>query len=211
MNVRQLQPPKNESWEHFLLKNVAVALLRLHFGCTIAAMEVAGLGNYENRHKAREGFKHIADAVGIKECKRWVPPKGERAKGYYKTWFRVYGVEVKVSRSDFAAGYCTGGDLNYVMVPKGLVTPGELVPGVGLIEVNLDELTFTRNWGLRGIEITKPARRTERLADAPDLRQSWLDWVFQSMATRLTLTNIKQSPWFYPGWEGAGARLASQG
>jgi len=118
---------------------------------------------------------------------------------------------VKVSRSNFAVGYCTGGDLNYVMVPKGLVTPDELVLGVGLIEVNLDELTLTRNWGLRGIEITKPARRTEQSADAPDLRQSWLDWVFQSMATRLTLTNIKQSPWFYPGWEGAGARLASQG
>ena len=47
------------------------ALARLHFGCTIAAMEVAGLGNYENRHKDWEGFKHIADAVGIKECKRW--------------------------------------------------------------------------------------------------------------------------------------------
>jgi hypothetical protein len=57
---------------------VAVALLRLHFGCTIAAMEEVGLGNYENRHKDWEGFKHIADAVGIKECKRWVPPKGER-------------------------------------------------------------------------------------------------------------------------------------
>ena len=46
---------------------------------------------------------------------------------------------MKVSRSDFAAGYCTGGDLNHVMVPKGLVTPDELVPGVGLIEVNLNE------------------------------------------------------------------------
>jgi hypothetical protein len=102
-------------------------------------------------------------------------------------------------RSDFAAGYCTGSDLNYVMVPKGLVTPDELVPGVGLIEVNLDELTFTHNWGLRGIEITKPARWTERSADVPDWRQSWLDWVFQSMATCLTLINIKQSPWFYPG------------
>ena len=123
----------------------------------------------------------------------------------------VYGVEVKVSRSGFATGYCTGGVLNYVMVPKGLVTPDESVPGVGLVEVNLDELTLTRNRGLRGIEITKPARQTERTADAPDLRQSWLDWVFQSMATRLTLTNIKQSPWFYPGWEGAEARLTSQG
>ena len=68
---------------------MAVALLRLHFGCTIAAMEEAGLGNYENRHKDWEGFKHIADAVGIKECKRWVPPKGERAKGYYKTRFHA--------------------------------------------------------------------------------------------------------------------------
>lgn len=175
--------------------------MRLHFGCTIAAMEAAGLGNYENRHKDWEGFKHIADAVGIKECERWAPPKGERAKGYYKTRFRVYGVGVKVSRSDFAAGYCTGGDLNYVMVPKGLVTPDELVSGVGLIEENLGELTFTRNLGLRGIEITKPERRTERSAGAPDLRQSWLDWVFQSMATCLALTNIKQSPWFYLGWE----------
>ena len=118
---------------------------------------------------------------------------------------------MKVSRSGVAAGYCTAGDLNHAMVPKGLVTSDELVPGVGLIEENLGELTFTRNLGLRGIEITKPARRTERSADAPDLRQPWLGWVFQSMATRLTLTNIKQSPWFYPGLEGAEARLTSQG
>jgi len=41
-------------------------------------MEAAGLGNYENRHKDWEGFKHTADAVGIKECKSWVLPKGER-------------------------------------------------------------------------------------------------------------------------------------
>lgn len=77
---------------------------------------------------------------------------------------------MKVSRSNFAAGYCTGGDLNRVMAPKGLVTPDELVSGVGLIEVNLDKLTFKRNWGLRGIEITKPTMRTERSADALDLR-----------------------------------------
>ena len=52
--------------------------MRLHFDCTIAAMEAAGLGNYENRHKDWEGFKHTADAVGIKECKSWVLPEGER-------------------------------------------------------------------------------------------------------------------------------------
>ena len=97
------------------------------------------------------------------------------------------------------------------MAPKGLVTLDELVPSVGLIEENLGELTFTRNLGLRGIEITKPERRTERSAGAPNLRQSWLDWVFQSMATCLALTNIKQSPWFYPDWEGTEARLTSQG
>ena len=92
-----------------------------------------------------------------------------------------------MSRNDFKLGYCIGGDLNYVMTPngsigcsvKGLVAKDEVYKGIGLIEVDLDNLEFTKGWGLRGIEIIK--RPASRKANGKN----------QEMSSRLTLNSIK--------------------
>ena len=35
---------------------------------------------------------------------------------------------------------------------KGLVAKDEVYKGIGLIEVDLDNLEFTKGWGLRGLK-----------------------------------------------------------
>ena len=46
------------------------------------------------------------------------------------------------------------------MTPKGLVAKDEVYKGIGLIEVDLNNLEFAKGWGLREIEIIKcPTRR----------------------------------------------------
>lgn len=189
------------------MKNVAVAYLRLHFGCAIAAMEVWGMGDEYNPVNGKE-TKYVADAVGIRIRDKWTPLSERREPDNpYERVETIYCIEVKVSRNDCKSGYCIGGDLNYVMTPKGLVAKDEVYKGIGLIEADLDNLEFTKGWGLRGIEIIK--RPTRRKANGKN--QRWIDWVFREMSSRLTLNSIKYNPWFYFGWEGAEARLTSQG
>lgn len=196
LNARAFVAPGNESPEHFLLKNVAVAYLRLHFGCTIAAMEVMGMSDSANPVNGKE-TKYVADAVGIKIKDQWLSyAEREEPSQTRKRIETVYCIEVKVSRNDFRSGYCIGGDLNYVMTPKGLVDKGELYRGVGLIEVDLDALDFDKEWKIQGVEIAK--RATTRRQQKND--EKWIDFVFRDMARQLTLNSIRNNPWFYPGW-----------
>ena len=99
-----------------------------------------------------------------------------------------------MSRNAFKSGYCIGGDPNYVTIPD------EVYKGIGLIEVDFDNLEFTKGWGLRGIEIIK--RPTKRKVNGKN--QRWFDWVFREISSRLTLNSIKYNPWVYSGWEGKG-------
>ena len=46
--------------------------MRLHFGCTIAAMEVWGVGDKYNPANGKEN-KYITDAVGIRIQDKWTP------------------------------------------------------------------------------------------------------------------------------------------
>lgn len=196
MKTRVFEPPKNETWEHFLLKNVAIAYLRLHFGCTIAAMEVSGMHIGGSAIEGKE-TKLVADAVGIRIENQWLPyAEREVRDNPYKRIETVYCIEAKVSRSDFQSGYCIGGDLNYVIVPKGLVGKEEVYKGVGLIEVDLEKLEFTKDWKLTGVQITKRATKREGFEG----RHKWIDGVFRDMARQLTLNSIRNNPWFYPGF-----------
>ena len=84
------------------------------------------------------------------------------------------------------------------MTPKGVVAKDEVYKGIGLVEVDLNNLEFAKGWGLREIEIIKcPTRRK-----ANGKTKKWIDWVFREMSGRLTLNSIKCNPWFCPGWEG---------
>lgn len=200
MKIRQFELPKNESQEHFILKNVAMAYLRLHFGCTIAAMEVPGMhigGSISDDKEA----KLIADSVGIRINHQWLPILEREENGSpYKRIETVYCIEAKVSRGDFKSGYCIGGDLNYVIVPNGLVKKEEVYKGVGLIEVDMEKLEFTNGWDLIGLKISKRATNRKQLQDDPVSRDKWIDGIFRDMARQLTLNSIKTNPWVYPGW-----------
>ena len=145
--------------------------------------------------------KLIADAVGIRIKDQWLPySEGEVHDNPYKRIETVYCIEAKVSRNDFQSGYCIGGDLNYVITPRGLVKKDEVYKGVGLIEVDLDRLEFTKNWGLLGVEITKRATNRNQLSDDVTSRGKWIDRVFRDMARQLTINGIRNNPWFYPGF-----------
>lgn len=76
----------------------------------------------------------------------------------------VICIEAKQSRHDYYNGYSTGGDFNYVIAPKGMLHKDELLPGVGLIEVDLAELEIGKNMGiLKGLKIMKKATRNQEI------------------------------------------------
>lgn len=137
--------PGNETKEHFLLKQVGLIWLKMK-GCHWVGTEVWGLGGRTKADEARgkdkewyrkqksayvqaHGYRVVADVAGV--------AKESTGQGYRYT---VHSIEVKVSRADFQAGYCTGANLAYVMTPKGLIRPDELETNVGLLEVDLQKL-----------------------------------------------------------------------
>lgn len=182
-----LQPPGNETPEHFLLKQVARVYLKVVTGCQIAGTEVGGMDDY-----SRDAKQHtVADAVGVKLS--W---EGGREKRY-----TVYCIEAKQSLSDFKSGFCQGGDLNYVIAPQGLLTPKLLPNGVGLVEVNFDRLAFTFD-GIYGLTL---ARRATRQAKTWYPRHgndhdTWARGVIEAIAAKETNDAVFRGLWFYPGF-----------
>ena len=80
------------------------------------------------------------------------------------------------------------------MTPKGLAAKDEVYKGIGLIEVDLNNLEFAKGWGLREVEIIKcPTRRK-----ANEKNQKRIDWVLREMSSWLTLNSIKYNPGFIP-------------
>lgn len=199
--------PKNETYEHFVIKQIARAWL-FKKGVRYIACEVHIQGN----DISPNGLKKIADVVGIERKKKKQPAmikanekitakalelgvplgltmngwggrlswintyalKGEtkvmqeasitscyenaclhfgmpkeaykRLRFPYKQEYTSYGCEVKVSRSDYQAGYNVSGDYTYLFTPKGLVNKDELPDYVGLVEVDLDKFHETKDW-----------------------------------------------------------------
>jgi hypothetical protein len=108
---------------------------------------------------------HIIDVCGVGE--RFVRPQGIPDEGVDPQRLEVRqnvlrGIEVKVSRGDFRNGFfCTGCNYNYLLTPMRLVSPGNLPPGVGLIEYNRykfsAELQEERSLGLKGLRVVRKA------------------------------------------------------
>jgi len=73
------------------------------------------------------------------------------------------GVEVKVSRGDFHAGFaCSGCNFHYLLTPLRLLAPTEVPRGVGLIEFNkykwsceLDDANPNRPFKINGLRLLK--------------------------------------------------------
>ncbi len=132
-----------ESSEHKHLKSVAVLWL-LNQGCFLADTEVplsqVGLSRYTELDN-----KMVIDAVGVGLRFNACNGKCEASDDFDPVSIMevevgecvLRGVEVKVSRGDFRAGFaCSGCNYHYLLTPLRLLAPSEVPRGVGLIEYN---------------------------------------------------------------------------
>ena len=188
-----LKPPQNETELHFLLKNIAVSYLKSHFGCQFANKEI-DIGAFYNK-KFRHEFpdfpwgKRIADAVGIQR-------KFDNKINDYELIVRC--IEVKISKADLNNGYCTSGDYNYIMAPKGLFTMDDLLPFVGLIEVDLENLRWDDGFApIRGVEVTINSQKANY---GRKNRDFWLEIIKDKMLKAYTNEHAFKGLWFYPGF-----------
>lgn len=193
-----------ESREHYLLKQAAMLWLKFRGKCQAVATEVAGMGGnstadtaletrwlydwktnrYVNKRVKRQ--RDVADVVGV----RWDYMYRMSGTEYVYTYkFTTRLVEVKVSRPDFLNGYCTGANYAYVITPPGMVTPDELVDGVGLLEVDPEEIKPVRWYGdlLSKIKLVRRPKR-QNLSDDHGLH------TLIGVAARMTNEMIYKNP-----------------
>ena len=132
-----------ESPEHKYLKNVAVLWL-LNRGCFLADIEVP-LSQVGLRRYTELDNKTVVDAVGVGLRFNAGNGKSEASDDFDPTSLAgaeagecvLRGVEVKVTRGDFRAGFaCSGCNYHYLLTPLRLLAPSEVPKGVGLIEYN---------------------------------------------------------------------------
>jgi hypothetical protein len=167
-----------ESDEHSHLKDVALLWL-LNQGCFMVDKEVPlnqiGLNRYTELDR-----RTIIDALGIAMRYSTSPDRPEDSEGFDRSALSgmepgeciLRGVEVKVTRSDFRAGFaCSGCSYHYVLTPLRLLSPSEVPRGIGLIEYNrhkfsceLDEKRAERPFRITGLRVLKRAeyRRVPR-------------------------------------------------
>lgn len=129
--------PKNQTKEHYLLKNIAMVYLRER------NIEYIGTEIYIKGTNTNISNKKIIDCVGIDKNKRY-----------------TYGIEAKVSRSDFLNGYCARCNYTYIICPDGLIDKNELPKHIGLIYVDIPNFRFVTNAKdkrLIGIKLIKKA------------------------------------------------------
>lgn len=130
--------PKNQTHEHFLLKNVARIYL-VERGLRYVGTEIFVYGVHD-----KHSNKKVVDCVGVDKSQE-----------------TTYGIEVKVSRNDFKNGYSTRCNYNYVMCPTDMIDKTELPDYVGLIYVDTDGVQFITNskeQRLQGVNLVKKAK-----------------------------------------------------
>lgn len=187
--------PRNETEKHFLLKNVALSLLKNKFSSKFASTEVE-IGLYYN-NELREKYrdfnwrKQVADAVGIQ--RKYNP----ETKDYS---FIVRNIEVKMTLADLDNGYCTSGDLNYLMTTKdSSITKDDVLPFMGYIEVDLDKLEWKNGFvPIDGVEII---REPVEINQNRKKREAWLEVVRDHMLKDYTNDSAFRGVWFYPGFK----------
>jgi len=135
-----------------LLTKICYLYLR-DIGCFEIGTEIHipyyGLRDYTN-----EADKHYnIDLVGINW--KYLPPSKQYIKKIVTEAFSydnkvikeptLRGIEIKVSRSDFNNGFVhVGCNYNYLMTPKGLIDKKEVHKDIGIIEVDLENLSLRK-------------------------------------------------------------------
>jgi hypothetical protein len=101
--------------------------------------------------------KTIVDAVGVGLRFRAENGKGEGSDDFDSSSLAgseagecvLRGVEVKVTRGDFRAGFaCSGCNYHYLLTPMRLLAPSEVPKGIGLIEYNKHKWSCERDESL---------------------------------------------------------------
>lgn len=132
------EEPKNQTHEHFLLKNLARIYL-VDRGLRYVGTEVYVYGAYD-----KEGKKGWTDCVGVDKRQE-----------------TTYGIEAKVSVADFKSGYSTRCNYNYVICPTNMIDKSDVPDYVGLIYVDIDDVQFVTNakeQRLHGVTLVKKAK-----------------------------------------------------
>jgi hypothetical protein len=161
-----------ESEEHNYLKDVALLWL-LNQGCFLVDKEVElnqiGLAKYTDLDT-----RTIIDALGVGMRYKTSAINAEDSDSFDSSALRdmepgecvLRGVEVKVSRGDFRAGFaCTGCNYHYVLTPLRLLSPSEVPKGIGLIEYNKHKFSceyteddqVDRPYAINGLRMLKRA------------------------------------------------------
>lgn len=147
----------NESQNHYILKQLS-RIIAFNLGYVIGAEEVDMFSVNDL------GRKNIADYIGIKYIHKWVK---------YEDDIKSICIEAKQSKSDYKNGFVSSCDVNYIIAPKGLLTKEDMLKGVGLIEVDFDELKidYKHMEIIKGVTVIKRAGKAENLNSFTD--ESW--------------------------------------
>lgn len=70
----------------------------------------------------------------------------KKLKREYHEVYKLYGVEVKVSVSDFHNGFSMCPDYTYIIAPKGIIPLEELPKKIGLLEFDFEQYYDTGDW-----------------------------------------------------------------
>lgn len=178
LNPRTPNLPKNESAEHFYLKQVAKIWLKTQKQCQYIASEVHVPSDKINGREKRV----IVDTVGVRKIH----------KQYSSYDLHVYCIEVKVSKTDFANGFNTGGNFNYLLTPKGLLLKDEIPKGVGLLEVDIPKFKWfdSRVPRLQGLYVVKrPSKR--------NMKKENIVLVLDNITRKLTNEGVYKNPWVW--------------
>jgi hypothetical protein len=146
--------PLNETEEHFFCKCVGQVFLFHYCNCRFISTEVSGCWHLD---KNIPGHSDVL-----------VSKQGNTYKKYDKNIIDVigmtrkdvvYGVESKVSKSDYRNGFCAGLPYTYIICPKDVLHISDIPKDIGLIYVDIPNFHIVGYDELYGIEVVRNARK----------------------------------------------------
>jgi hypothetical protein len=183
--------PKNETPEHYELKQIAKYML-WRFNYNIMASEAHGILNYEYAFENNIKLKHgYYDVLGLKL--KWQNLDTSEIK------ITTMGIEAKASLSDFKNGFNISADYTYIISPKGILNIKDIPDEVGLIEVDLNSYSIekydVKKLKMTGIEIKRVARKIinsrKEALKVPQRRE--ID-ILRHIAYRATVDDVLRRP-----------------
>lgn len=180
--------PKNESFEHFTLKEIGKLYLKHNQLCNFVADEFT-IPHYFSRLAEKQfdlklGYKihnkSITDAFGFKAT--------------YSGDVTIKSVEAKASYSDFQNGFCIGGEYNYLIAPKGVIPVDEVPSFVGLIEIDFDKFYYKGNRIKSGYKTIQRARKIKIPKKRKEQTVERLKW---RMLYKLSKDFYMRNNWLY--------------